>query len=177
MGFIRFPSFITERDRPKAEVSIPVSQHAGAPAKPIVKVGDTVTVGQMIAEAGGFVSAPVHASVSGKVTKLIAKPNNLGKDVLNIVIENDFENTLCEDVKPRGDLDQLTPDEIKKIIADAGCVGMGGAGFPTHVKLSPGRCPPRPYQDRACKRRGVRAFPHGGPQADARAARDYNLRT
>ena len=120
-----------------AEVSIPVSQHAGAPAKPIVKVGDTVTVGQMIAEAGGFVSAPVHASVSGKVTKLIAKPNNLGKDVLNIVIENDFENTLCEDVKPRGDLDQLTPDEIKKIIADAGCVGMGGAGFPTHVKLSP----------------------------------------
>lgn len=122
---------------PPAILSLPCSQHVGAPAKPIVAVGDQVKKGQMIAEAAGFMSVPVHASVSGKVTAIVEKPGPAGRKIANIVIENDFQETLDEGIVPKGGFEDLSPEEIKKIIWDAGIVGLGGAGFPTHVKLSP----------------------------------------
>ena len=117
-------------------VHIPVRQHIGAPANPIVKVGDLVKVGQLIAEAGGFVSSPVHSSVSG-VVKLVKSKPILGGSAVTISIENDMKNEIHESVKPKGKLEDLSGKEIVEIIKEAGIVGMGGAGFPTHVKLSP----------------------------------------
>ncbi len=121
---------------PKGELVYPVSQHIGAPANPIVAVGDTVLRGQMIAEAGGFVSSPIFASVSGTVKAIEPRRVAVGDMVKSIVIENDGaykEVTFdaCEDVT------KLTKEEIVAKVKDAGVVGMGGAGFPTHVKLSP----------------------------------------
>ena len=119
-------------------VVISMSQHLGAPANPIVQVGDTVKVGQKIGEAAGFISAPVHSSVSGTVVAVEPRMHGTrGSEVMAVVIESDGKNTLHESVQPHGDLDNLTPDEIIDIIREAGIVGMGGAGFPTHVKLSP----------------------------------------
>ena len=114
----------------------PLSQHIGAPASPIVKKGDHVLKGQMIAEAGGFVSAPIYASVSGTVKAIEPHVNPTGAKVNCIVIENDgqYEEVEYPPVKP---LSELTKEEILNMIANAGIVGMGGAGFPTRVKLSP----------------------------------------
>ncbi len=117
-------------------VAIPLRQHIGAPCDPLVKKGDLVEVGQLIGEATSFVCAPVHSSVSGKVKEVASKPA-LGGNVTCVVIENDGLNTIHESVKPKGDIDSLSKDEILSIIKEAGIVGMGGAGFPTHVKLSP----------------------------------------
>lgn len=121
---------------PSGDLVYPLSQHIGAPAKPLVKKGETVLKGQMIAEAGGFVSAPVYASVSGKVKSLEKRYNPTGTKVDCIVIENDGEYNEVEyaPVKP---LYEMTKEEIIAKIGDAGIVGMGGAGFPTRVKLSP----------------------------------------
>ncbi len=122
---------------PKGDVVFPLSQHIGAPAKPLVKKGDSVLVGQRIAEAGGFVSAHIHSSVSGKVKCIESRMTAGGTKVESIVIENDGEYQTIdfkEHVKP---LDEMSRDEILAAIQDAGIVGMGGAGFPTHVKLSP----------------------------------------
>lgn len=121
---------------PGEEMIFPLSQHIGAPASPIVNKGDRVLRGQKIAEAGGFVSAPIYSSVSGNVKTIEMRFNPTGSKVQSIVIENDglYEEVEYEKVKP---LEELTKDEIKKKISDAGIVGMGGAGFPTHVKLSP----------------------------------------
>ena len=121
---------------PGGDLVYPLSQHIGAPAKPLVKKGETVLKGQMIAEAGGFVSAPVYASVSGKVKSLEKRYNPTGTKVDCIVIENDGEYNEVEyaPVKP---LAEMTKEEIIAKIGDAGIVGMGGAGFPTKVKLSP----------------------------------------
>lgn len=121
---------------PKGEMAYPLSQHIGAPAKPIVKKGDSVLMGQMIAEAGGFVSAPVYSSVSGTVKGIEQRFNPAGTKTDCIIIENDgqYTETEYEPVKP---LAEMTREEILDKIADAGIVGMGGAGFPTRVKLSP----------------------------------------
>ncbi len=122
--------------KPKGDLVYPVSQHIGAPANPIVAVGDRVLKGQMIAEAGGFVSAPIYASVSGKVKAIAPHLNPTGGTVNSIVIENDgeYEEVEYPAVKP---LDEMTKEEILNTIGNAGIVGMGGAGFPTRVKLSP----------------------------------------
>ena len=121
-------------------VVISMSQHLGAPANPIVQVGDTVKVGQKIGEAAGFISAPVHSSVSGTVVAVEPRMHGTrGSEVMAVVIESDGKNTLHESVQPHGDLDNLTPDEIIDIIREAGIVGMGGAGFPTCVKLKPAK--------------------------------------
>ena len=121
---------------PKGDLVYPISQHIGAPANPVVAVGDHVLKGQMIAEAGGFVSAPIYASVSGTVKAIAPHLNPTGGTVNSIVIENDGEYKEVEypEVKP---VDEMTKEEILNIIGQAGVVGMGGAGFPTKVKLSP----------------------------------------
>ena len=120
-------------------VVIPLSMHAGAPANPVVQVGDTVKVGQKIGEAAGFISSPVHSSVSGTVTAIENHGHATRGECLSVVIKSDGKNTLDESVKPNKDLDSLTPDEIVEIIKEAGIVGMGGAGFPTSVKLKPAK--------------------------------------
>ena len=118
---------------------IPMSQHIGAPCKPLVKKGDLVTVGQKIGDNTGL-CVPVHASVSGKVKAVEARAHTSGTTVMAVVIENDHLDTLCEDCRPRlqEDVDALTPEELMNIIREGGIVGMGGATFPTHVKLSSG---------------------------------------
>ena len=121
------------------EVVIPLSMHAGAPANPVVQVGDTVKVGQKIGEAAGFISAPVHSSVSGTVTAIEEHGHATRGTCLSVVIKSDGKNTLDESVKPRKPLEELTPDEIVEIVKEAGIVGMGGAGFPTSVKLKPAK--------------------------------------
>ena len=121
---------------PKGELVYPLSQHIGAPATPIVAVGDTVLKGQKIAEAGGFVSAPIHASVSGTVKKIEPRRVPTGDMVNSIVIESDGEFNEVE-YQAVEDVSALSKEEIINRIKEAGVVGMGGAGFPTHVKLSP----------------------------------------
>lgn len=122
--------------KPTGDLVYPVSQHIGAPAKPIVKKGDTVLRGQMIAEAGGFVSAPVYASASGTVKAIEKHRVAVGDMVNSIIIENDGEFKEAE-FTPVDDITSLSREEIISKIQNAGIVGMGGAGFPTHVKLSP----------------------------------------
>lgn len=122
---------------PKGDMVYPLSQHIGAPAKPVVKKGDRVLAGQLIAEAGGFVSANIHASVSGTVKCIEQRLTSSGSKVNSIVIDNDNQYETIEYVGNAKPLEELTKDEILKAIKDAGIVGMGGAGFPTNVKLSP----------------------------------------
>ena len=122
------------------EVVIPLHMHSGKPASPLVKPGDHVKVGQKIGEQNGFISAPVHASVSGTVLAVEKRRHPvLGDGVLSVVIRNDKRNTPDESVKPNKDIDDLTPEEIVEIVKDKGITGMGGAGFPAYVKLMPGK--------------------------------------
>ncbi len=121
---------------PPETLVFPLSQHIGAPAKPIVTVGDTVLAGQKIAVSDGFVSANVHSSVSGKVVAIEARLHPNGNKVESIVIENDGLYSQCEDMK-KYIFSEVTPSQIVDAIKEAGIVGMGGAAFPTHVKLSP----------------------------------------
>ncbi|KPU44332.1 electron transport complex subunit RnfC [Oxobacter pfennigii] len=117
-------------------VVIPLSQHAGAPADPVVEVGQHVKVGQKIGEAKGVVSSTIHASVSGTVTAVEPRLHPVsGINILSIVIQSDGKNTLHQSVKPAGTLESLSPEEIIDIVREKGIVGMGGAGFPTAVKI------------------------------------------
>ncbi len=121
---------------PKGDLVYPLSQHIGAPAVPVVAKGDKVLAGQKIAEAAGYVSAPIYATVSGTVKAIEPRRVVVGDSVMSIVIENDgkYEEVEYAPVKP---LLEMTREEIIEKIKEAGIVGMGGAGFPTHVKLSP----------------------------------------
>ena len=121
---------------PTGDLVYPLSQHIGAPAKAVVKKGDHVLAGQVLAESGGFVSAPILSSVSGTVKAIEPRRVVTGDLVMSIVVENDGK---YEDVgfAPKANVDKLSKQEILDLIRDAGIVGMGGAGFPTHVKLSP----------------------------------------
>ena len=124
-----------EKYLPKGDLVYPLSQHIGAPSVPCVKKGDTVLAGQKIADAGGFVSVPLHASVSGTVKGIEKRLNATGSMVDCIVIENDqqYQETEFQEAH----LEDLTKEEILNRIKEGGVVGMGGAGFPTHVKLAP----------------------------------------
>lgn len=116
---------------------VPISQHIGAPAKPLVKRNDLVKKGQLIAEAGGFVSANIHSPVSGKV-KEIKKMSVVGGNLVDvIVIENDGNEEVAENIKPYGTVEELSGERLLEIVKEIGLVGMGGATFPTHVKLAP----------------------------------------
>lgn len=119
------------------EVVLPLSMHIGAPSVPVVAVGDRVDMGQKIADASGNVSVPCHSSVSGTVKAIETHPDIAGRPSTCIVITNDFEDRLSPDIKPRGTVESLSASELLGIIRDAGIVGMGGAAFPTHIKLSP----------------------------------------
>ena len=121
----------------KGEMVFPLGQHLGAPAKPIVKKNDPVLVGQRIAEAGGFVSANIVSSCSGKVKAVEKRRTLSGAMAECIVIENDGLYTMAEGFGEREDISGLTNQEIIDRVKDAGIVGLGGAGFPTHVKLMP----------------------------------------
>ena len=120
-------------------VVIPMQQHIGAPCKPLVKKGDYVTMGQKIGDNEGL-CVPVHSSVSGTVLTVAPRAHTNGFTVVSVVIENDHKNTLCQDIQPRTaeQVEALTPQELITIIRECGVVGMGGATFPTHVKLSGG---------------------------------------
>ena len=124
-----------EKYLPKGDLVYPLSQHIGAPSVPCVKKGDTVLAGQKIADAGGFVSVPLHASVSGTVKGIEKRLNATGSMVDCIVIENDQQYQETEFQEAR--LEDHTKEEILNRIKEGGVVGMGGAGFPTHVKLAP----------------------------------------
>lgn len=121
------------------KVVIPLQQHIGAPCEPLesIEVGSQVKKGQKIAESKGFVSAPIHASVSGTITAIGPYNHPLGRPVQAVSIESDGEDIWDEQIKPAGDLEKLTPEQIRKIVREAGIVGLGGATFPAHVKLSP----------------------------------------
>jgi len=121
---------------PKGDLVYPLSQHIGAPAKAIVKKGDRVLVGQKIAEAGGFVSAPVYATVSGKVKAVEPRRVVTGDLVMSVVVENDKLYEEADRPEP-APFEELTREDKINLIREAGIVGMGGAGFPTAVKLSP----------------------------------------
>jgi electron transport complex protein RnfC len=117
-------------------VTTPLSQHTGSPADPSVAVGDSVKVGSLIGRATGFVSSPVHASISGKVARIAYSATPTSARVLSIIIESQDED---QDFKPapRANIESLSKEELLNIIKDAGIVGLGGAAFPAHVKLSP----------------------------------------
>ncbi len=122
-----------------AQLVIPLQQHIGAPAKPLVSVGDKVLKGQMLAQPDGYVSAPVHASSSGTVIAIEERevPHPSGLAAPCIIIETDGADTWYE-LTPRPEYKQLEPSELRNIIRDAGIVGLGGAGFPSFIKLNPG---------------------------------------
>ena len=124
-----------EQLAPPAVVVIPMSMHFGAPCTPLVKAGDHVKVGQKIGEFHGL-GAPIHASVSGTVKVVEPRPYSMGGNMMSVVIENDFQNELSEEVKAPADPDALTAEEMVEAIKNAGIVGMGGATFPTHAKIS-----------------------------------------
>ena len=121
----------------KGEMVFPLLQHIGKPAKPLVKKGDEVLVGQRIGEADGLISAHVISSCSGKVKAVEKRRVQNGQMVECIVIDNDGQYSCPEGIGVRQDLSSLSREEILQRIRDAGIVGLGGAGFPTHVKLSP----------------------------------------
>ncbi|MCI2057852.1 MAG: electron transport complex subunit RsxC [Oscillibacter sp.] len=127
-----------EQLAPPAQVVIPMSQHIGKPCRPVVAAGDHVKVGQLIGEPTGFVGAPIHASVSGTVTAVEPRPYSMGGNMMSVVIENDGKEELSETVKAPENPDSLTPEQMVEIVKNAGIVGMGGATFPTHIKISSG---------------------------------------
>ena len=112
-------------------------QHIGAPCTPIVKVGDIVKKGQVISLSDAFVSSPIHATISGKVIDIQEYPHSSGIKCLSVVIENDGLDEWIEGIPLQRDFNDIEPKEIISIIKDSGIVGLGGATFPTHVKLSP----------------------------------------
>lgn len=120
--------------RPKT-VTIFLSQHIGAPCRPLVRVGDRVTLGQKLGDGEGL-CAPVHASVSGTVVAVEPRPHPGGTDMPAVVLEDDGRDTLCPTIQKRASPLALPPDELIAIIREAGITGMGGAGFPTGAKLA-----------------------------------------
>ena len=122
---------------PKGDLVFPMIQHIGAPAKPLVAVGDHVLVGQKIGEPGGFVSSCIISSVSGTVKAIEPRLTVSGAMVDSVIVENDNEYKAIEGFGAKRDYQALSKAEIREIVKEAGIVGMGGAGFPTHIKLTP----------------------------------------
>ncbi|MCK4304295.1 MAG: electron transport complex subunit RsxC [Candidatus Eisenbacteria sp.] len=126
------------------EIFLPTAMHVGAPATPVVAKKDVVSRAQLVAEASGFVSAPIHSPVSGTVKDVLPLPHQSGRMVLSIVIQTDVEKTeeiiraeASQGVEANIDLSPYTPEQIVRAVKDAGIVGLGGAAFPTFIKLTP----------------------------------------
>jgi len=126
-----------EQLAPPAQVVIPMSQHFGAPCTPLVKAGDHVKVGQKIGEFRGL-GAPIHASVSGTVKAVEPRPYSMGGNIMSVIIDNDMKDEISEEVQAPANPDALSVEEMVEMVKNAGIVGMGGATFPTHVKISGG---------------------------------------
>lgn len=124
---------ITRRLKPPSVVSISMSQHIGAPCEPLVKVGDYVTVGQKIGDTDAFMAAPIHSSVSGEVKEIKEVVALNGRLCKTVVIQSDNRMQLCPDIKQPV---VETREDFIKAVRESGAVGLGGAGFPTHVKLA-----------------------------------------
>ncbi|MCJ7834135.1 electron transport complex subunit RsxC [Cuneatibacter sp. NSJ-177] len=123
---------------PKGDLVFPMAQqHLGAPSRPVVAVGDKVLMGQRIGEASGFISAHICSSVSGTVKAIEPRLTPSSAMVESIVIENDGQYTPAPGVGEKRDYTKMSKEEIRAAVKDAGVVGMGGAGFPTHVKITP----------------------------------------
>jgi electron transport complex protein RnfC len=122
---------------PSEKLYIPLHQHFGNPAQPLIKKGEEVLLGQKIGEASSLFSASVHASVSGKVLSVDGHQHPLGKPVLTVVIANDGKDSLLPELSETDDPFSLDPGQIRQKVKDAGIVGLGGAAFPTAVKLTP----------------------------------------
>lgn len=122
---------------PKGDLVYPLSQHIGAPAKPVVAPGDEVLAGQLLGEAAGFVSANVISSVSGKVKAIERRMLATGVISDSVIVENDGHYELAPGLGTSRDPENMTKEEIRSAVKEAGIVGLGGAGFPTHVKLTP----------------------------------------
>ena len=137
-NYMKAPEIPISVVAPPPQVIIPMAQHIGAPDKPLVAVGDYVKMGQKIGENPAPVSAPVHASVSGKVVAVEPRPHPLGDMIMSVVIENDYQDTPCEDLKPLTEQELKDPEAIRTRIREAGVVGMGGAMFPTAFKIRGG---------------------------------------
>jgi len=120
-----------------SQVIIPLQQHTGAPCEPLVAKGDKVRAGQKIGDAKAFVSSPIHASISGTVSKVAKHPHPLGQELPAIFIDSDREDNWMEGIGPVRDYSTRSPQELRGIVREAGIVGLGGAAFPTHVKLTP----------------------------------------
>jgi len=137
------PEFKLTADRPietlapPALVQIPVTQHIGAPGRVIVAKGDQVKIGQPITEPGGFVSVPTHASIAGTVKAVGSHVSPLGREIESVTIESDGTEQWVEDIAEDPNWASVSPDEIRARVRAAGLAGMGGAAFPTHVKLAP----------------------------------------
>lgn len=129
--------YAIEKLLPPVTVVIPLQQHLGAPAEPLANVGDRVRIGDKIGGAKGFVSVPCHASISGTVKVIEKRLHPLGGSVLSVVIENDGHEEYSGDIEANAHYLDLPPEEMRELIQNAGIVGLGGAAFPTHVKLSP----------------------------------------
>jgi electron transport complex protein RnfC len=144
------------------KVYVPLSQHIGKITTPLVKVGEEVFLGQKIAASDAGVSSPVHASVSGKVTAIRNWPHPTQGACKAIVIDNDGKDTQSATRNPLPEeIERLTPDQIRQAVREAGIVGMGGAGFPTHIKLTP----PKP----------VDTFILNGAECEPYSTGDYRL--
>ena len=137
-NYMKAPEIPISVVAPPPQVIIPMAQHIGAPDKPLVAVGDYVKMGQKIGENPAPVSAPVHASVSGKVVAVEPRPHPLGDMIMSVVIENDYQDTPCDDLQPLTEQQLKDPDAILSRIREAGVVGMGGAMFPTAFKIRGG---------------------------------------
>ncbi|MCB2293731.1 electron transport complex subunit RsxC [Clostridium algoriphilum] len=150
MGLLTFKKGIHPNDRkdlsmhkaikdllPKGNLVFPMQQHIGAPCDPLVKKGDRVLLGQKIGESKAFVSAPIYSSVSGTVVDVAPRLHSNGTMVTSIIVENDNTYEELHAMTPHKDYEKLSKAELVSIVKDAGIVGMGGAGFPTHIKLTP----------------------------------------
>ncbi len=150
MGLLTFKKGVHPNDRkhlsmhkaiqdllPKGNLVFPMLQHIGAPCEPLVKKGDLVLMGQKIGESKAFVSAPIYSSVSGTVKDVAPRLHSNGTMVLSVIIENDDTYKEIPTMVPHSNYEKLSKDELVAIIKEAGIVGMGGAGFPTHIKLTP----------------------------------------
>ena len=129
----------TQKARLPERVIIPLSQHIGAPCVALVKRGEAVVEGQKIGDVESFIAAPVHASINGTVKEVAPHPHPGGSKVLSVVIESDGTEKSWDPIREDSEIFSMKADEVRKVVREAGLVGLGGASFPTYVKFLPSK--------------------------------------